>query len=143
MMTMNEILTTFSTKLAETLKGLFAAKTDIPDKLPADGGNAETVGGHTVETNVPAGAKFTDTVYTHPTGSGNRHIPSGGKNGQILKFGADGTAVWEDEKDTTYGEATTSEAGLMSASDKQALDSLGDITAEDISNIINGTFTVQ
>ena len=43
--------------------------TGLPTKLPADGGNAETVGGHTVETDVPAGAKFTDTIYTHP-GSG-------------------------------------------------------------------------
>ena len=29
--------------------------------------NAEKVGGFTVETNVPANAKFTDTIYTHPT----------------------------------------------------------------------------
>lgn len=28
--------------------------------------NADTVNGKTVEENVPAGAKFTDTVYTHP-----------------------------------------------------------------------------
>ncbi|EET60438.1 hypothetical protein BRYFOR_07634 [Marvinbryantia formatexigens DSM 14469] len=37
-----------------------------PESLPADGGNADTVGGHTVEADVPAGAKFTDTVYQHP-----------------------------------------------------------------------------
>ena len=29
--------------------------------------NAEKVNNHTVEADVPAGAKFTDTVYTHPT----------------------------------------------------------------------------
>ena len=33
-------------------------------KLPADGGNAATVGGHTVGVNVPANAKFTDTTYS-------------------------------------------------------------------------------
>ena len=32
-----------------------------------DGGNADTVNNHTVESDVPANAKFTDTVYTHPT----------------------------------------------------------------------------
>lgn len=38
----------------------------IPSSLPANGGNADTVGGFTVGTNVPADAKFTDTVYTLP-----------------------------------------------------------------------------
>lgn len=40
---------------------------DFPESMPANGGNAATVNGHTVEANVPANAKFTDTVYTHPT----------------------------------------------------------------------------
>lgn len=34
--------------------------------------------------------------YTHPTTSGNKHIPSGGKAGQLLGFAADGTAKWQD-----------------------------------------------
>lgn len=37
-----------------------------PTSLPANGGNASTVNGHTVNSDVPADAKFTDTVYTHP-----------------------------------------------------------------------------
>ena len=37
-----------------------------PTTLPADGGNSNTVNNLTVETSVPANAKFTDTVYTHP-----------------------------------------------------------------------------
>lgn len=37
-----------------------------PDSLPANGGNADTVNGHTVDSDVPGDAKFTDTVYTHP-----------------------------------------------------------------------------
>lgn len=32
--------------------------------------------------------------YSHPTSSGNRHIPQGGAFGQFLKWDADGTAVW-------------------------------------------------
>lgn len=38
-----------------------------PTSLPANGGNAATVNSHTVESDVPADAKFTDTVYIHPT----------------------------------------------------------------------------
>ena len=37
--------------------------TDFPTSMPANGGNAATVGGHTVGVNVPSNAKFTDTVY--------------------------------------------------------------------------------
>ena len=37
-----------------------------PTSLPANGGNSSTVNGHTVLSDVPANAKFTDTVYTHP-----------------------------------------------------------------------------
>lgn len=40
-----------------------ADKTDIPTTLPANGGNASTVNGHTVNSDVPANAKFTDTIY--------------------------------------------------------------------------------
>ncbi|WP_155998430.1 hypothetical protein [Lachnoclostridium phytofermentans] len=41
--------------------------TDFPTALPADGGDADTVNGHTVNADVPSNAKFTDTVYTHPS----------------------------------------------------------------------------
>lgn len=58
--------------------------------------------------------------YIHPTTSGNKHIPSGGSSGQILKWSADGTAIWGTEK--TYSNATTSSPGLMSATDKQRVD---------------------
>ena len=34
--------------------------------------------------------------YVHPTGSGYKHIPTGGAVGQILKNTADGTADWAD-----------------------------------------------
>ena len=52
--------------------------------------------------------------YVHPTGSGNKHIPSGGSAGQVLRWSADGTAVWGADKDTTYTAfkaATSSAAG--------------------------------
>ena len=37
--------------------------------LPANGGNASTVNGHTVNSDVPSGAKFTDTTYNDATTS--------------------------------------------------------------------------
>lgn len=37
-----------------------------PTSMTANGGNADTVNGHTVNANVPANAEFTDTIYTHP-----------------------------------------------------------------------------
>jgi hypothetical protein len=43
---------------------------------------------------------YTDTVYTHPTGPGYNHIPTGGSAGQVLKYSSSGTAVWgTDEND--------------------------------------------
>lgn len=56
----------------------------------------------------------TDTKYTHPTTSGNKHIPSGGAAGQILRWSADGAAVWGADNNTTYGNmkgATADAAG--------------------------------
>ena len=162
----------FTTANKPTLSELGAAATshthtksqisDFPSSLPANGGNAATVGGFTVGVNVPANAKFTDTVYTHPaytarssglykitvdakghvsavtavakaditalgipgqdtntvythpTTAGNKHIPSGGSSGQILRWSADGTAVWGADNNTTYNvfkAATASAAG--------------------------------
>ena len=116
--------------------------------------------------------------YVHPTSSGNKHIPSGGSAGQILRWSADGTAVWGNDvnttyndftgasdsvagasglvpapaagnndeflrgdgtwatpKDTTYSNATTSTAGLMSSQDKTKLDGI----AEKANNYVHPT----
>ena len=58
------------------------------------------------------GKIYTDTVYTHPTTSGNKHIPAGGSSGQILRWSSDGTAAWGADNNTTYAVATTSANGL-------------------------------
>ncbi len=55
----------------------------------------------------PAWRDDANTVYTHPTTSGNKHIPSGGSSGQILRWSADGTAVWGADNNTTYTPAST------------------------------------
>lgn len=66
----------------------------------------------------------TNTIYTHPTTSGNKHIPSGGSSGQILRWVSDGTATWGADNNTTYSPATQSSNGLMSSSDKTKLDGI-------------------
>lgn len=45
--------------------GSKANKTEIPTELPANGGNSATVNGHTVKSDVPENAVFTDTVYDY------------------------------------------------------------------------------
>jgi hypothetical protein len=64
-----------------------------------------------VLTDVPANAKFTDTITT-----------INGKTGAITK--ADIVALGIPAQDTTYSNATTSAAGLMSAADKTKLDGI-------------------
>lgn len=80
-------LAAFKRKLFDILN-LKADKSEIPTSLPANGGNADTVNGHTVNFDIPANAKFTDT---------------------------------------TYSNATTTSAGLMSADDKTKLNNLSNI----------------
>ena len=56
--------------------------------------------------------------YTHPTSSGNKHIPAGGSAGQFLKWSADGTAVWANDNNTTY---TTMTGATANADGKEGL----------------------
>ena len=70
------------------------------------GNKADKNHGHSNATNSAAGFMSKDDKakldgiaanannYTHPTSSGNKHIPAGGSSGQFLKWSADGTAQW-------------------------------------------------
>ena len=69
-----------------------------------------------------------DTVYTHPTTAGNKHIPSGGSSGQILRWSASGTAVWGADNNTTYSagaymslDGTTFSVNVATADEVEAL----------------------
>ena len=42
-----------------------------------------------------------DTVYTHPTNAGYKHIPAGGQAGQILNWKASGEAQWSNAMEQT------------------------------------------
>lgn len=59
----------------------------------------------------PAWRDDSNVVYTHPTTSGNKHIPSGGSSGQILRWSSDGTAVWGSDNNTTYSNFVKSGSG--------------------------------
>ena len=141
----------------QKIKALLAGKVD-----KVDGKGLSTNDYTTAEKTKLAGLKN----YTHPTTSGNKHIPAGGSANQILGWSADGTAKWVNEKDTTYsvmsgatidadgksglvpsptkgaqrwldstgawttppnttyGAASSTSAGLMTAADKKKLDGI-------------------
>jgi hypothetical protein len=65
------------------------------DTLTFVAGNNVTITPNATNDSVTISA--TNTTYTHPTTAGNKHIPSGGSSGQILKWSSDGTAVWGNE----------------------------------------------
>lgn len=57
-----------------------ADKSEIPTTLPANGGDSDTVNGHTVNSDVPEDAKFTDTTYSIMTGA---TASAAGKSGLV------------------------------------------------------------
>ena len=110
-----------------------------PTALPADGGNADTVNNHTVETNVPAGAVFTDTVYTHPNYTAKTNglykitvDNTGHVSGTNSVSKADITALGIPAQDTIYSEAGTS-LGLVKSGGDVTISS-GVITVNDDSH---------
>jgi hypothetical protein len=70
-----------------------------------------------------------NTLYL-PISSGSTSY-GGGSSGQVLKSNGS-TVYWGSDNNTTYSNATTLTAGLMSAADKQKLDAL----VEDPNSII-------
>ena len=106
------------------------------DKIPGSiDGDAGTVNGHTVLSDVPANAKFTDTTYSEATQSTAGLMSASDKskldagdaatvNGHTVNSDVPENAKFTD---TTYSAATQSAAGLMSATDKKKLDETGNI----------------
>ena len=84
----------------------------LPPGLPASGGNADTVGGHTVEADVPEDAKFTDTTY----GIANGTTPGLVKSGGDVTVGADGTMTVQDD---SHGHTIDNVDGLQDVLDQK------------------------
>lgn len=84
---------------------------------------AADVGVSATTTSVTVGST-TFSKYTHPTTAGNKHIPSGGQSGQILRWSADGTAAWGSDNDTKY----TAGSGLSLSTGNQFSISTGGVT---------------
>lgn len=121
----------------------------------------------TDENGVPAWRDDKDTIYSHPTSDGNKHVPANGttNNGKYLKATATaGSYVWgslvKDDitsalgytpptKDTTYGVATTSTLGLVKSGTDISVDSSGNVNVNDnshkhlVSNISDLTATAS
>lgn len=57
----------FADLKAVAFTGNYNDLSDKPTSLLANGGNSDTVNSHTVESNVPKNAKFTDTTYSDAT----------------------------------------------------------------------------
>lgn len=73
----------------QKLKTILGSKVD-----KVEGKGLSTNDFTTAEKNKLAGIAAGANNYSHPTSSGNKHIPSGGASGQILRWAADGTAQW-------------------------------------------------
>jgi len=107
-------------------------------------------------------------AYVHPTTAGNKHIPAGGSNGQILKYSSSGTATWANEYSYTHpttagnkhiptggssgqvlkygGSSGTASWGTLTASDVGALASNGTAvkaTADANGNNIASTYATK
>lgn len=87
------------------------------------------------------------TVYTHPTTTATEAaFVKVGKdaNGHTVLGDAitksDITALGIPEQDTTYAEATTEAAGLLSAADKTKLDGMAIATDEEVEEMLNEVF---
>lgn len=106
-------------------------------------GNATKANGHTVNSDVPANAKFTDTVYTLPAATsstlGGVKIGSNITNssGTISLTKANVTAALgytPPTTNTTYGVATSSALGLVKSGTDITVDSNGNVSVNDDSH---------
>jgi hypothetical protein len=94
-----------ASKLGGTAASSYITSQRAISSTPTDGATTTSISSDwafdNVKTAVPANAVFTDTVYTHPTTAGNKHVPTGGSAGQFLKYSASGTATWATPSYTT------------------------------------------
>lgn len=101
-----------STTVAKIKEGL-ATTQQIENKVDKDGNKVLSDENFTTTLkNKLDGVAEGANNYTHPNTAGNKHIPSGGSSGQILKWSSDGTAVWGAEFTYTLPAAGTELGGV-------------------------------
>lgn len=72
-----------------------APKSELANKVDKDGSKVLSDQNFTTALKTKLDGIATNANnYSHPTTSGNKHIPSGGSSGQILTWASDGTAAW-------------------------------------------------
>lgn len=88
-----------------------ATKTELESKVDKELGKGLSEANYTeTEKQKLSGIEDNANNYVHPTTSGNKHIPSGGTDGQLLSYSSDGTAQWSDSTsklDTKFEEINT------------------------------------
>ena len=67
--------------------------TALKNKLDAIAAEATKVESSNTNGNIKINGSET-TVYTHPSGAGNTHLPSGGTTGQVLRAAGSGAGTW-------------------------------------------------
>lgn len=115
--------------------------TDFPTSMPANGGNALTVNGHTVNTDVPSGAKFTDTNTWRPQPDWNATSGDAAiKNKPTIPSVGNGT-VTITQNGTSKGTFTMNQSGntTIALTDTNTVTNIG-TTA---SNYTNGNILIQ
>lgn len=91
----------------------------LPTAYPANGGNAATVNGHSVNADVPSNAKFTDTTYSAFVKSGSSAkeglVPKPSTTAGTTKYlREDGTWTVPPDTNTTYSNFVKSGSGAKS-----------------------------
>ena len=94
----------------QDISGL-ATKIELENKVDKDLGKGLSEANYT-ETEKQKLRNIEDNAnnYSHPTTSGNKHIPTGGASGQLLSYSEDGTAQWSDSTsklDSRFAELNT------------------------------------
>ncbi len=104
----------------------------FPTSLPANGGNAATVNGHTVNSDVPSGAKFTDTNTWRPVQDNLTSTAAdqslSANQGKVLKGLIDSKAAsghTHDDRYYTESEVDTKLSGKANSSHTHTKDQVG------------------
>ena len=139
-------------KVVKTVEDNYAKTTDIPTTLPANGGNSDTVNNHTVESDVPVDAKFTDTIYDDTevnaklNGKADKNavlnsleIKNGYATAQIIPW-SDGTHYrsFEDKSSNTYTDIVTNNGIALIARTENGIQTKGEeiATMDKVANSI-------